>query len=994
MGNNPADNGEGYVEVKFSVVIPEMEDVATRSMATPNIERLHLLIFDNNGLLSQRVNATLASTEWGETAEPTYFTAKLARSDYKRTIHLIANSPYTNVEQYPMATESQILTTLTVSGTQDAYWQRVVLENGITGVQKTEGTGADQVVTYEPSAEVTEALTYVPLVRNHARVSVVSGLTSSQKSFTDIQFALVDIAASGTIVPYNTTTGDFVTFTAATDYDELTNAHYEGYEPAGRQIINHTFNNGDLVFDNKGEGWVAAGGFQYLYERKQNLEPAYVLVRGKYDGASAYSYYLIDFIRNYEDGNGNPQTYSYNLLRNIAYTITITNVAGAGYDTAEQAYQAGPGNNINASIKTKNLLNVSDGTSALYVEYTQRVINETGATVTLRYKYVTDLAAHQQNPANGVASDDVTFSLGAGEVIDGAIADGDATTDSNGWNTLSFTSGSCPAKNQGVKTQTLTLNAGSFSRTVEYILVAPYTLVLDVPAKVPAELGTPVTATLTLEERLPFGIFPLEFFIVAENNSLSPDATLNTLPVVTGLNVDGTPGGQHFGYKFTLEYDQYYSLVGSKEVFTTTFPLYFKTNMANSAPEIGAVDGTDCYAYNLYHNVANDEFYNGDLYVLTLTLNPSQVVYGLNQQVTASLRLPEAIADSDWTNGQHIDFAIGDSNSTLELINVENGAQKVTIDGVTFVRVPKSVFDGGTRAFTLTFKTIAFRSATTITASNDNFRTASATLTNSGFGTLGIEVTEGATLLPGAGQSVAFTISVPAGLGAGVLNADRKLELNINTGSAYLKYASCTGGTISGEGSTFTVVLDNYDSSEVNTITCNFTTTDGNTAGTRTITVSHPYMDSASAQTVTAKAAFTLALSSTTTTNATSGSVIHGSGENVTVTVTLPDGLPASFFVDNELTFNMSAESSYTTIIGQEDGGDTMNAMTMSASISKADYDSGKRIVVFTMTTTTQNVAHDGRIGDYAKTTTITVSNSNFDSKKVTFKTSSSTSDN
>lgn len=906
MGNNPADNGEGYVEVKFSVVIPEMEDVATRSMATPNIERLHLLIFDNNGLLSQRVNATLASTEWGETAEPTYFTAKLARSDYKRTIHLIANSPYTNVEQYPMATESQILTTLTVSGTQDAYWQRVVLENGITGVQKTEGTGADQVVTYEPSAEVTEALTYVPLVRNHARVSVVSGLTSSQKSFTDIQFALVDIAASGTIVPYNTTTGDFVTFTAATDYDELTNAHYEGYEPAGRQIINHTFNNGDLVFDNKGEGWVAAGGFQYLYERKQNLEPAYVLVRGKYDGASAYSYYLIDFIRNYEDGNGNPQTYSYNLLRNIAYTITITNVAGAGYDTAEQAYQAGPGNNINASIKTKNLLNVSDGTSALYVEYTQRVINETGATVTLRYKYVTDLAAHQQNPANGVASDDVTFSLGAGEVIDGAIADGDATTDSNGWNTLSFTSGSCPAKNQGVKTQTLTLNAGSFSRTVEYILVAPYTLVLDVPAKVPAELGTPVTATLTLEERLPFGIFPLEFFIVAENNSLSPDATLNTLPVVTGLNVDGTPGGQHFGYKFTLEYDQYYSLVGSKEVFTTTFPLYFKTNMANSAPEIGAVDGTDCYAYNLYHNVANDEFYNGDLYVLTLTLNPSQVVYGLNQQVTASLRLPEAIADSDWTNGQHIDFAIGDSNSTLELINVENGAQKVTIDGVTFVRVPKSVFDGGTRAFTLTFKTIAFRSATTITASNDNFRTASATLTNSGFGTLGIEVTEGATLLPGAGQTVAVAVTVPAGAEAAFEND--KLELTLTTSAAYLANPE-TRASISGSGTIFKVVVlkDEYNNATGSTYSFDFTTTAGNTPGGRTITVSHPYdyLVKAEATTTTSKFSIDWTMPQSITNS-------NNSSTTSTVTINLPESAKdATYPLEFTLSLTNLSSSTY-----------------------------------------------------------------------------------
>lgn len=902
MGNNPADNGEGYVEVKFSVVIPEMEDVATRSMATPNIERLHLLIFDNNGLLSQRVNATLASTEWGETAEPTYFTAKLARSDYKRTIHLIANSPYTNVEQYPMATESQILTTLTVSGTQDAYWQRVVLENGITGVQKTEGTGADQVVTYEPSAEVTEALTYVPLVRNHARVSVVSGLTSSQKSFTDIQFALVDIAASGTIVPYNTTTGDFVTFTAATDYDELTNAHYEGYEPAGRQIINHTFNNGDLVFDNKGEGWVAAGGFQYLYERKQNLEPAYVLVRGKYDGASAYSYYLIDFIRNYEDGNGNPQTYSYNLLRNIAYTITITNVAGAGYDTAEQAYQAGPGNNINASIKTKNLLNVSDGTSALYVEYTQRVINETGATVTLRYKYVTDLAAHQQNPANGVASDDVTFSLGAGEVIDGAIADGDATTDSNGWNTLSFTSGSCPAKNQGVKTQTLTLNAGSFSRTVEYILVAPYTLVLDVPAKVPAELGTPVTATLTLEERLPFGIFPLEFFIVAENNSLSPDATLNTLPVVTNVNLYGQPGGNYFGYKVTLEYDDYCTVSGETTTYNTIIPLYFKTNMADSAPEVGSTDGTDCYAYNQYHNVANDEFFNGDLYAMQFDGTPYSVQYGVDKSVEATLRISSStIDDADWTNGQYIDFVISDINNTLTFDSVKGLATTVAEKvGDNVLRVYKDGF-ASNKVYTLVFTTTMFRSATTITASNDNFTQASATLTNSGFGTLGIEVTEGATLLPGAGQTVAVAVTVPAGA-ADAFDENKELVLTLTTSAAYLANPE-TRTSIDGSGTNFTVVVSNdeYDNAKGSTYNFAFTTTDGNTVGTRTITVSQDYLTSASVQTTT-RDDVTWSLPS---------SLSSGDDGDGVLSITLPDGLTKDIF---PLSFTISASMQYTRI--------------------------------------------------------------------------------
>lgn len=830
-GGNTVGNGEGgYVELSVGVVLPDMKE-ATRTLAAPAIERLHLLVFDDNGLLSEAVNAeldTAQNTEWGETSEPTYFKVKLARTDYKRTIHFVANSPIDNVMDYPMSTEGNILTSLVVSGEQDAYWQRVVLPNGITG---TQGKDANDNVIYVPTDEVKAALSNVPLVRNNSRVKVVNALTSDKKQLANLQFVLVNIPASGTVVPFNNNSGEFVNFKDDTDYAALDAANYDGFEPANRDLINNTFTGGILNCEN-GTDWVTAtadvnSGYHYLYERNQKLEPAYVIVCGTYDTDTTPTYYKIDII--------NDKGVSYNLLRNIQYTVEITNVLGSGFATAEEAYNAGPTNNLNFSVETKNLLNLSDGESAFYVEYTQKVINQSGATVTLRYRYITDLSTGANN------SDAVVITKGDGEVISGDIADGDGTTDDDGWNTMSFTAGTIPAEGESAKTQIVTLTAGSFARNVEFILTRPYTLKLDVPTKVAAELGTPVAATLELEERLPMGIFPLEFVVVAENNSLSPDATLNTLPVVTGVNVDGTPGGQHFGYKVTYEWDQYYTVSGGVESYNTIIPLYFKTNMADSAPEVGSADGTDCYAYNQYHNIATDEFFNGDLYALSLELATTSVQYGLNREFKATLRLPESIADADWTDGQYLDFAINDSNSTLELINVENGAQKVTIDGVTYVRVLKSTFDGGTRAFPLTFKTTKFISATTITASNDNFTQASATLTNTGFGTLAIEVTEGDTLLPGAGQTVAVDVTVPAGAEAAFEND--QLELTLTTSAAYLENPE-TRATISGSGSTtFKVVVQKseYDNANGSTYNFAFTTTDGNTAATRTITVSHPY---------------------------------------------------------------------------------------------------------------------------------------------------------
>lgn len=1008
-GGNATNSEGGYVEVGFSVVLPDMKE-ATRAMDAPAIERLHLLVFDDQGVLADAVPTTPVSG-WGVSTAETKFKAQLVRTGHKRTIHLVANSPIENVDDYPMSTESSIIAAMEVSGGKDAYWQRIEFPNGIydNGAPVTDPNDPNKLV-YKPHQDIIDKLTAVPLVRNYSRVKVVNAIPSSSTQLHNVEFVLVNIPEKGSVAPFNTNTGEFQAINDASTYTTLLAANYNGYEPTGRELINNTFNaNGDLIcedyntFDDNGvlirEGytnWVSAtaadadSGYRYLYERNQNIDPltpAYILVRGSYANASATpTYYKVAII--------NTDGVSYNLLRNIQYTVRINGVLGEGFKTAKEAYEAGPSNNLNFSVETKNLLNLSDGTRTIYVEYTQKVINTANTEVTLRYKY-DDTSKTTDERAQ--LSDTVVISVGNGNVISGNVNEGDGTTDSDGWNTLSFTTASLPALGESAYSQIITLSAGTFVREVEFFLTNPYLLKLNMPSKVPAVFGSAVAASLEIQPRLPMGIFPLEFVVVAENNSLSPDATLNTLPVVTNVNLYGQPGGNYFGYKVTLEYDDYCTVSGETTTYKTIIPLYFKTNMANSAPAVGSDDGTDCYAYNQYHSRGEDEFYNGDLYSMQFNGTPYSVQYGVGKSVEATLRINSTtIVDEDWTDGKYLDFVISDINNTLTFDSVKGlGTTVAEKVGNNVLRVYKSGF-AGNKEYTLVFTTKNFRSATTITASNDNFTQASATLTNTGFGKLGIEVTEGATLLPGAGQTVAVKVTVPAGAEA-AFDENNELELTLTTSAAYLDLATRAATIEKTSNTTFKVVVlkDEYDNDNGSTYNFAFTTTDGNTAATRTITVSHPYLDSASAQTTTAKPAFTLTLSSTTTTNATSGSVIHGSGENVTVTVTLPDGLPASFFVDNALTFNMSASSQYTTFLGSSSGGNTLDSMSGTASILKADYDSGKRTVVFTMTTTNQNVAYEGRLGTYEKTTTITVSNSNFDDEQqVTFKTNNSTTDN
>ncbi|MBQ3233307.1 MAG: hypothetical protein IJA96_01705 [Alistipes sp.] len=891
-GGNATNSEGGYVEVGFSVVLPDMKE-ATRAIDAPAIERLHLLVFDDQGVLADAVPASPVNG-WGVSTAETKFTAKLARTGHKRTIHLVANSPTEDVNDYPMSTESSIIAAMEVSDGKDAYWQRIEFPDGIYddgNPRYVKDENGNDIPTYYPHQDIIDKLTAVPLVRNYSRVKVVNAISSGTQ-LHNVEFVLVNIPEKGSVAPFNTNTGEFQAINASSTYATLLADSYNGYEPTGRELINNTFGaNGDLITEGYTDDWVKAtadvnSGYYYLYERNQNIDPltpAYILVRGSYANASATpTYYKVAII--------NDKGVSYNLLRNIQYTVSINGVLGEGFKTAKEAYEAGPSNNLNFSVETKNLLNLSDGTRTIYVEYTQKVVNTANTEVTLRYKYddtsVTNAEERKQ------LSDGVVIAVGDGNVIlNKAINEGDDTTDSDGWNTLSFTTASLPAVGESAYSQIITLTAGAFTREVEFFLTNPYLLKLNMPSKVAAELDTPVAASLEIQPRLPMGIFPLEFVVVAENNSLSPDATLNTLPVVTNVNLYGQPGGNYFGYKVTLDYDDYCTVSGETTTYNTIIPLYFKTNMADSAPEVGSDDGTDCYAYNQYHNIATDEFFNGDLYAVQFDDDTYSVQYGVDKSVEATLRISSStIADEDWTDGKYLDFVISDSNNTLTFDYVKGLATTVAEKvGNNVLRVYKSGF-ADNKEYTLVFKTTEFRSATTITASNDNFKQASATLTNTGFGTLGISVTEGDTLLPGAGQSVEVTVTVPAGALAAFEND--QLELTLTTSAAYLDLATRAATIEKTSNTTFKVVVPKSDYVDNGTreFTFTFTTTAGNTVGTRTITVSHPYLDSASAQTTTSK------YKATWTTDATSYTIARYGNANVTISVTLPTGLPESMF--------------------------------------------------------------------------------------------------
>lgn len=578
---------DGTTLLNFSVQVPDMQQ-ATRSMASQAITKLDLVVFDEQGYFVEKAAATLiyandgtsdSATPKNPAAEQKY-SVELLQSAAPRIIHFIANLPEGTKFEY--GSERELINALETSGSADAYWQRKELSS-ILGDQVVTTENNETKVVATANSELAKALNKIPLVRNFAKVTFTNQTAddASKGNFTDVKIAVYNAPQRGKVAPYNTNAGAWADYTAVPSYTTLTKAKYYGYEAAnlGGQTTD---------FANTTE----FGTVQYMYEYNMDgknitagTKYPFVIIEGKYLNNNT-SYYKVDLV----DADGN----YYNILRNFNYNVIINSVSGDGYARPEDAAAAAASNNISASIDTRNLLNISDGVSRLYVEYTSKYITTT-APVTLKYKYV-------PNINNPTVTNNAAVKLSGfkgGDVLEDNYTNANDTVDSDGWSTITVT----PKTITGTKDQEVTLSASTLSRTVTFYSVSAYQLGIDCPAKVAASVGTSMTATLTIPANLPEAIFPLEFVIVSDKLSISPDATKENMPVKTGLNADGTEGGQFFGFVKTLEYEDYV-VRGADGItgYNTSIPCHFKTSIAASASTVSA--------YNPYFTKASDSFTN------------------------------------------------------------------------------------------------------------------------------------------------------------------------------------------------------------------------------------------------------------------------------------------------------------------------------------------------------------------------------------------------
>ena len=129
-----SDVPEGYVALRFSADIPDMEIVNTRSVDPDGggVQNMTLFCFDSYGLFITTATAEIKS----EGTSTGTFQAKVPENT--RTVHFVANQVMTDFEQdqFRNKSESEVMVLLEGSSGRMIYWARFACDNSTEEMKK------------------------------------------------------------------------------------------------------------------------------------------------------------------------------------------------------------------------------------------------------------------------------------------------------------------------------------------------------------------------------------------------------------------------------------------------------------------------------------------------------------------------------------------------------------------------------------------------------------------------------------------------------------------------------------------------------------------------------------------------------------------------------------------------------------------------------------------------------------------------------------------
>lgn len=391
------------------------EEVATKgAMAdNPSIEKIHVLVFDEYGILVQAKEAKLGAVNknYDRTKDNTdseiyysWWSVELLMSAEKRTLHFVAN--LTDDQVPKSGSQQSIFQNLATTAPQSSYWQRIVLDdiqpytyeggttytrigdNGAIETPNVPGTVSngsyndgkydvyvgDYIDRYGKKIVDGTGYYYVPpvgsplrdkiyMVRNFARIQ----FTNTWSNFALEKIALVNYPKSGLVAPYVNSNGTFL----------------DAYLKAGTQdLVYSTTQDGQTVYVSRVDGYtpmLPAEGIEteaytiqnvsgnaatlYMYERGiPTSDATCVLVGGRLTGAGdnekdadGNTWFKIEIAK--EDGSYFP------IYRDFTYRMNLGSIDASAkrHPSAAAALAASPVGDISGSTETATLTQITDG---------------------------------------------------------------------------------------------------------------------------------------------------------------------------------------------------------------------------------------------------------------------------------------------------------------------------------------------------------------------------------------------------------------------------------------------------------------------------------------------------------------------------------------------------------------------------------------------------------------------------------------------------------
>lgn len=702
QGNQPAELPTGLVGSKATITfsIADVTGPETRGIvnAKVEVETLHLIVFDENGMLVEVCKAEEhGSSDHGDHQGGKLYSVTLTVTDKPRIIHYIANCP---VDQVVYGHETSVIGNMFVdrNDSEDpqteyevSYWARIEVPHIL--VEEIEEEQEDGTISLVD--DIKDKFMHVPLLRNYAEITVTQ---DENKNFKVLGFTVYNLLNRGTVAPYNSNTQEFQSFFER-DGETITNYlypemykefQYEGHALTSAKLIT------DLVTVKDENGNYKVKEFQlgepfYVYERKVSVmtdeeekwreSPPHIIIKARYsdDGdevtdSDPIYYYKMDLVYTEKDASGNEEIKYYNILRNFMYDFNITEIHDVGYGSWEEAVAGAAGNNISGSSTTSKLTNLSDNEGRLWVSYTDITL-VTGESVVFRYKFIPNYYDSTKADYQRVDNSKVNFHNIKGDVIkDIEVAETDAT---DGWREVTIHVYE-PSNITRQQTLYLKTDNSNLNRQIRHTLRKKLTMEVECTPKVKEEISQPMQVDIKLPLGMTEDMFPLKLNIETLDRTLSPDATKNTIPVTAGTSIiDRDDRREQLSYYYTVTIptiDAYKAMVTNEDnmkVYTT----HWRTNMAKNASTI--------YVDNKYFNQASDSWENYNYEFSNVACSSSAV--GVGQDVTINFTMANGAVSTPVTislEGMTYTGALGGVNYTeAKEVIFTPSQQNVSISG-------------------------------------------------------------------------------------------------------------------------------------------------------------------------------------------------------------------------------------------------------------------------------------------------------------------------